>query len=79
MSEYKIGANQCFSDPFGNVYRPYTINGDVVYKMSLNMLEQNENDEVERLIEAIRERTKIELSKEQLVQSLKEGVVRGDS
>lgn len=73
---YKFVALPCESDAAGNVVRPYALDGEVIYKMSienfLTAMGQNTQPEIEALIQKIEEKTGVLLTHDELSKALKD-------
>ena len=73
---FKFEGLPCESDAAGNVVRPWAIDGEVIYKMSMDNFLDNVGDEIQpeinTLIEKIKEKTGVLLSPDELSLAIRE-------
>jgi hypothetical protein len=76
MTEYILKPLNCINDANGNTFRPFELNGEVIFHYPLNYTMADENvakKEIMKLCIEIRNRTGIELVPEDIPKIMKNG------
>lgn len=79
-TEWAFGALPCESNATGDVVRPFTIEGKVIFRFNINATvvndEKDDNeDQVKALCEAIQARTRINVDPKRIIELVRKGKI----